>query len=225
MLFRSVIGTDNKKSFLKVKNIYKFISKGKINFCKPIEAELIKLFENTYRDVNIALANEFKNISDKYSADFKLALNYANKHPRVNIHNSGIGVGGHCIPVDPWFLINNKIKNSLIYLSRKINTNKTIQTLKVIEKKIQKINKNKKILIFGVTFKENVSDIRNSPAYLIAKKILDKYDNIKVYDPHNVKLNNISFKNLRKTKFEYVFILVKHNKLPKINTNKVEILS
>lgn len=219
-----MIGVENQKDYLKVKKIYQYISKGKKNYCSPIEAELTKLFENTYRDVNIALANEFYNISNKYLANFHTIKNFANKHPRVNIHNSGIGVGGHCIPVDPWFIIDNKKKNSLIYLSRIINTDKTIKTLKVIEKKIQKINKNKKILIYGITFKENVSDIRNSPAYLITKKILKKFDNINVYDPHNLKLNNISFKNLIKTKFEHVFILVKHDKLPKLRSNKVELL-
>ena len=189
-----IIGGIDKNSAIKCSKIFKiFNNKNFITDSRT--AELVKLTENSYRSVNIALANELSIISNKLNINFDELRKLSNLHPRVNLLKAGIGVGGHCIPIDPWFLVSKfKIKPNVIKSSLKQNINKT----NVIIKKILNENKNRKILIWGATYKENVTDTRNSPAAYIIKRLINAKMNIKIFD-NNVKDNDkfkISYKKL-----------------------------
>ena len=189
-----IIGGIDKNSAIKGSKIFKIFNNR--NFITDSRtAELVKLTENSYRSVNIALANELSIISNKLNINFDELRKLSNLHPRVNLLKAGIGVGGHCIPIDPWFLVSKfKIKPNVIKSSLKQNINKT----NVIIKKILNENKNRKILIWGATYKENVTDTRNSPAAYIIKRLINAKMNIKIFD-NNVKDNDkfkISYKKL-----------------------------
>jgi UDP-N-acetyl-D-mannosaminuronic acid dehydrogenase len=138
-------------------------------------AELSKLVENSYRDVNIAFANELSLISDKLDINVWELIKLANLHPRVNILKPGPGVGGHCIAVDPWFIVDSAPEESkLISTARLINDFKPEFVCKKIEQaasKTLKINSELKILSLGLSFKPNIDDLRESPAMTIAKQI------------------------------------------------------
>ena len=142
-------------------------------------AELVKLAENAYRDLNIAFANELSIISSKLGIDVNEVINFTNHHPRVNILRPGCGVGGHCIALDPWFLISQFPEDTqIMQMSRKVNTYKTEWTINEINNFIEKqkveIQNNPAIGVFGLTFKANVNDLRESPALKIAKELSKK---------------------------------------------------
>ena len=154
-----IIGGINNKSSNHAKKIYELFVKGSLKLTDCKTAEMCKLVENTYRDINIAYANELSMVSEKLKINVWKLIELSNLHPRVNILKPGPGVGGHCIAVDPWFLISqNKKMAKIIYTARKINDYKSKWVVKNIYKKLNKINlkKNyKKILIsfFGITYK------------------------------------------------------------------------
>src|SRR3989304_8820900 len=123
-----------------------------------------KLMENTYRDTNIAIANEFSRLADRFGVDVWEAISLANRHPRVKILNPGPGVGGHCISVDPWFFVEAAPElTPLILHARQVNDT---QPLFVVEKVRQAIGelKGRKIAALGLAYKANVDDLRESPA-------------------------------------------------------------
>ena len=138
-----IIGGLNSKSARKVSNFYKSFTKGSVYISDAKTAELCKLTENAFRDVNIAFANELSMISHNEGIDVLELIKLANKHPRVNILEPGCGVGGHCIPVDPWFIVNKDKENSkLIKTSRYVNDGKRDWIIKKIEKEAKNIIKN-----------------------------------------------------------------------------------
>lgn len=211
-----IIGSNSKYSIKKTKEIYKKFVKGKIIETNFEIAECSKLVENIYRDVNIALANELNLIFSKSGLDSRKIFQIANKHPRVNIHEHGIGVGGHCIPVDPYFLKNYN-KSKLIKMARNINDMTTTTYINKI-KKIINNNKSKRIILLGLTYKPDTIDFRNSPALKIFKS-LKNFNKIYAYDPFinnqilksNKLLNIQSFKNN-----DLLIPLVKHQVLKKL---------
>ena len=162
-----IIGGINTASTLLAKKIYSLISKN-IFLTNSLQAEISKLAENTYRLVNISLANEINEICINYNIKSKELFKITNLHPRVNFLKPGIGIGGHCIPIDPIFL-NEKKRLKSINASMDINRKITNRIVKKILENIQNKKKDK-ILCLGVTYKENVDDIRESPAI----KIIDK---------------------------------------------------
>ena len=179
---------------------------------------LQKLVENSFRDVNIAFANEVSILCEKYNVSYRKVIDLANKHPRVNILNPSIGVGGHCIPIDPWFLIENyKKKISLIRNARLVNKDKTkIVTKKIISKYNPSNVCKKNILILGLSYKANIADLRESPAIEIVRDLQRHLPaNFYINDPHltNFKIQNTKFcslsKGLKLSKF--VVILVGHD--------------
>ncbi len=152
-------------------------------------AEAVKLFENSYRDTMIAFANELDNICDDHGLNSRQIIDLANLHPRVSILNPGIGVGGHCIPVDPWFLINSvdSSKSTLLQAARVVNTSKTTSSgQKIIEWLSGMDEVFNEILVAGVAFKPDVADIRNSPALEIVKMLTEHNINVCICD-HLVK--------------------------------------
>jgi len=181
------IGADEPAIGEKVKELYSSFCKGEIVVTDIRSAEMSKVVENTYRDINIAFANELTKICRADNMDVYEIIRIANKHPRVNILQPGPGVGGHCISVDPWFLVGDYPDlTNLILTARKINSSMPEHVLKRIrdimrEHNIRDISK---VGLYGLTYKENVDDIRESPTL----QLLEKMDEhlafgVKVYDP------------------------------------------
>ena len=175
-----IIGGVNEKSSIKAKAFYKKFVNGDCIITNARTAELSKLVENAYRDVNIAFANELSILSEKLDINVWELISLANRHPRVNILQPGPGVGGHCIAVDPWFIVHSNPNDSKItHLARKVNDGKTQF---IIEKIINKADKFKKATIacMGLSYKPDIDDLRESPALYIAKTIKNKLENSEV---------------------------------------------
>ena len=156
-------------------NLYKSFVKGEIVLTDCRTAELNKLVENSYRDVNIAFANELSIICDELGINVWDLIEISNKHPRVDILQPGPGVGGHCIAVDPWFIVSSSPENSnLIRKAREVNDSKPPFVLEKVQKAILSLGKDIseiKIGCLGLSFKANVDDLRESPALQIALEI------------------------------------------------------
>ncbi|MCI5867760.1 MAG: nucleotide sugar dehydrogenase [Methanosphaera sp.] len=185
-----VVGGYNKESSDAAAELYSNITCGDIIKVKSItSAEMIKLMENTYRDVNIALSNEFAMICENIDVDAQEVISAANYHPRVNIHTPGAGVGGHCIPVDPYFLIQTAqkygTKASLIQQARNINNMMPQHVVDIVEQFKDNDKDNFTVAILGVAYKGNVDDIRESPSIDLIK-LLNEKDNITTvaHDPY-----------------------------------------
>lgn len=176
-----IVGGINHKSTTETIKFYKNFVKGEIFATDANTAEMAKLTENSFRDVNIAFANELSMLCDKLNINSLELIRLANRHPRVNILNPGPGVGGHCIAVDPWFIIHKDPKNAkIIKTAREVNIYKTkwvIKKIKNVALEFEKTNGVKPIIgCFGLAFKPNIDDLRESPALYIAEQLkLDGY--------------------------------------------------
>ncbi len=164
---------------------YKRFVRGECVTTTARAAEMTKLVENSYRDVNIAFANELSIISDDMGLDVWEVISLANRHPRVNILQPGPGVGGHCIAVDPWFIIHGSPENSpLIKTARNVNDGKIDHVLEQASKMIDE-NSAQNIACLGLAFKANIDDFRESPALKIAEKLAKRYGSkIKIIEPY-----------------------------------------
>ena len=167
-----VIGGINKESSQKAKDLYSSICEGEFFITNTSTAEMVKLSENAFRDVNIAFANELSMICDSINVNVNELINLSNKHPRVKILNPGCGVGGHCIAIDPWFIASQfPEKTPLIQQARDVNTKKTLWVLSKIKKLIQNFGEKNvsppTIGFLGLTYKPNIDDVRESPALKI----------------------------------------------------------
>uniref|UniRef100_A9A7Q3 UDP-N-acetyl-D-mannosamine dehydrogenase n=1 Tax=Methanococcus maripaludis (strain C6 / ATCC BAA-1332) TaxID=444158 RepID=A9A7Q3_METM6 len=180
-----IIGGINKKSAEMAKEIYKSFVEGKIYITDSNTAEMVKLMENTYRDINIALANEFAKICDEIGVNVWDAIKIANKHPRVNILNPGPGVGGHCISIDPWFIVEKTNNAKFIRAARELNDNMPAYVCKSVLSELNKLGiENPKISIFGATYKGNVEDTRESPSKNVIEILLKNGATVSTFDPH-----------------------------------------
>jgi UDP-N-acetyl-D-mannosaminuronic acid dehydrogenase len=179
-----VIGGIDEASAKRAAKIYEPFLQGDIYFTDLLSAELCKLMENTFRDVNVALANEFALIGEEMDVNMHHVIDIANNHPRVDILKPGIGVGGHCLPVDPWLL--NEVDpehTNLITTARRINDKMPSVTAKKIRRAVAQYD-NPKIVALGAAYKPNTDDQRNSPAQEVVESLLlDGYD-IHHYDRH-----------------------------------------
>lgn len=181
-----IIGGITSECTKKGKEIYGQFVQGELLETSASVAELSKLMENTYRDVNIALANELVKICDSLQIDALEVIKMANKHPRVNLHLPGPGVGGHCLAVDPYFIAAQAPDVSpLIQISRNINTSMP-QFVVDKCKSVLSRNSENKIVVMGLTYKGNIDDIRESPALEIYNMLKNSEENYNViaYDPH-----------------------------------------
>lgn len=182
------IGADSKEIGEKVKELYASFCKGEIVVTDIKTAEMTKVVENTFRDINIAFANELSRICRKDGMDVYEIIRIANKHPRVNILQPGPGVGGHCISVDPWFLVGDypEIVN-VIKAARVVNDGQPTFVLERLQQimKENNIDDLSKVGIYGLTYKENVDDIRESPTLQMLEIMgEEKANKVKVFDPH-----------------------------------------
>ncbi|KZE64088.1 UDP-N-acetyl-D-mannosamine dehydrogenase [Fictibacillus phosphorivorans] len=165
--------------------VYSTFVQGEIIKTNAKTAEMSKLMENTFRDVNIALANELAKVCNELEIDSLEVIQMANKHPRVNLHTPGPGVGGHCLAVDPYFIVAKAPETAkLINLSREINTSMPEYVVQNAEAMLEKTN-GKVVTVFGLTYKGNVDDIRESPAMEIYEMLKgnEMYE-VRAYDPH-----------------------------------------
>ena len=169
----------------RAKALYSCFCKGEIFTTDDKTAEMAKLTENASRDVAIAFANELSIVCDKFGIDVWELIKLANRHPRVNILSPGPGVGGHCIAVDPWFIISDaEAQTPLMKAARAVNDGKPDFVVEKV-KRAAKNFKNPSIACLGVTFKSNVNDVRESPAMEIVSKICDlNLGRVLVADPH-----------------------------------------
>lgn len=180
-----VVGGINEKSAQLVKKLYESFVEGEIFTSDATTAEMCKLMENTYRDVNIALANELAMLCEKLGVNAWDVIKFANKHPRVNIHMPGPGVGGHCIAVDPWFIVEKYPETArIITLSRNTNDGMPHYVFNRICELTANIEGKRKICILGVTYKPNVDDMRESPILELIELLKENGFDYVVVDPH-----------------------------------------
>lgn len=177
-----IIGASNAVAQQKVKTIYQSFVNGEVFLTDLTTAECIKLVENTSRDVGIAFANELAEISKELEVDVHEVIRLANRHPRVNVLTPGPGVGGHCIPIDPWFLVEGTKSGEFVRLARAINDKRpTIVADEAIE--LLKSVRGEKIGILGVAYKANVDDCRETPADAILQHFEQAGVVVKYHDP------------------------------------------
>lgn len=191
-------------------DLYRLFVKGNINLTDDITAEMCKLMENTYRDVNIALANELNDVCMAFNIDVKTAIELANLHPRVNLLSPGIGVGGHCLPIDPWFIHEVSPYNStLINAARHINDERPGKVAAQIRQYISG-NLSQKFLLLGKTYKPETTDIRESPAMEIYRILKSEGYYVSSYDS-KIDVEKDLFEEM--IDCTYVFVLVQHKKM------------
>lgn len=177
-----IIGCQNKQKGEEVRKLYSLFVTGQILITDIKTAEFVKCTENSFRAVNIAFANELAQICNEEKIDVNEVIKFCNMHPRVNILNPGPGVGGHCIPIDPWFLTGHKNqKISVIESSLLKNEEMPVFVLNRIKKIMNEhqISDFKKVGLYGISYKEDVDDVRNSPTLAL----LENESHFTVYDP------------------------------------------
>lgn len=180
-----IIGGVDTDSAKKAKQFYSNFVCGQIFTTSARVAEMTKLVENSFRDVNIAFANELATICDELGMEVWEVIELANKHPRVNVLKPGPGVGGHCIAVDPWFIVDAAPEQAkLIRMAREINDDRPKRVVAKIKEQSSKI-KNPVIACLGLAYKANIDDLRESPAMQIAADIAkQKLGKLMIVEPH-----------------------------------------
>ena len=228
-----VIGGIDESSTQAACNFYGSFIKGKLHKTNSRTAEMCKLTENSSRDVQIAFANELSIICEKIGVNVWELIELANKHPRVNILQPGSGVGGHCIAVDPWFIVSQSPKEAkLIKQAREVNDYKADWCIKQVRSVIQKFeseNRRKPIVAcMGLAFKPNIDDLRESPAKYIANMIMQDFDNeeLLIVEP-NLK-EHMVFKltdyNIACEKADIIVFLVAHKEFKQLKVNAHKII-
>ena len=221
-----VIGGVDKKSTKKAVNFYKEFIKGNLHETNARTAEMCKLVENSSRDVQIAFANELSLICDKADIDVWALINLANKHPRVNILQPGCGVGGHCIAVDPYFIVSEyPMESQIIGKAREINNYKSFWCAEKVQSaklEFELINGRKpSIALMGLAFKPNIDDLRESPAKYIAQKVLQNANNEEYFivEPNieEHKVFKITDPEIATEKADIIVFLVAHDEFKTLN--------
>lgn len=190
-----VIGGYDETSAQKAREIYASFVEGQIFLTDVTTAEMVKVIENTFRDVNIALANEVALLCEELGIDFGDVARLANRHPRVNVHTAGPGVGGHCISVDPWFLVDQFPDTArLIRLARERNDGMPAHATRRILAMLEGVQ-DPKVAVLGLAFKGNVDDMRESPALEVIHHLQEQGVRLSVHDPY-VKNSPIELESL-----------------------------
>mgnify|MGYP006075126475 CR=1 FL=1 len=222
-----IIGGLTSESTKKALDFYRSFVNGNILETDAKTAEMCKLAENSYRDLNIAFANELSMICDNQEINVWDLIKLANKHPRVNILQPGTGVGGHCISVDPWFIISQDTKNTkLIRSAREVNNYKTkwvIDKIKDIAVKyINKKGSKPKIACLGLAFKPDIDDLRESRALEVAETLLEEGYEIVAVEPNIQSHKNFSLLNLSDAieQSDIICVLVRHREFLNLEIKK-----
>jgi UDP-N-acetyl-D-mannosaminuronic acid dehydrogenase len=179
-----VIGGVDRLSAEAGRELYQVFVRGEIILTDATTAEMVKLMENTYRDTNIAIANEFARLADRFGIDVWEAIDIANRHPRVNILRPGPGVGGHCISVDPWFLVQAAPDLAgLVRASRLVNDGQPHYVFNLVQRAAGKLE-GCRIAALGLAYKPDVDDLRESPAIEIVRLLAEAGAKVAVYEPY-----------------------------------------
>lgn len=201
--------------------VYEAFVKGEIIKTNAKTAEMSKLMENTFRDVNIALANELAKVCHELEINALDVIEMANKHPRVNLHTPGPGVGGHCLAVDPYFIVAKAPETAkLIDLSRRVNTSMPEFVVEKINGLMDQVN-GKVVTLFGLTYKGNVDDIRESPSIEIYEMLQQQGNyEIRTFDPH--VSHDLVISNVEEAvdQSDLVVILTDHNEFKCLGADK-----
>ena len=213
-----IIGGITPEATIKTVEFYKTFVSGEVLSTDAKTAEMAKLTENSFRDTNIAFANELSILCDKFGIDVWELIKLTNRHPRVNVLQPSPGVGGHCIAVDPWFIVHAGGDDAkVIKTSREVNTYKTEWTIEKIKNKSlefeHEFGKKPKIACMGLAFKPNIDDLRESPALYITRKLIESKLDIIAVEP-----NIDTFDEFEITEYKYAIVnadiivfLVAHN--------------
>ena len=228
-----VIGGIDDASTQKAISFYRKYVKGELHGTNARTAEMCKLVENSSRDVQIAFANELSLICDKADINVWELINLANKHPRVNILQPGCGVGGHCIAVDPYFIVSDyPMESKIIGTAREVNNYKSFWCAEKIQnEKLQfelKHGRKPKSALMGLAFKPNIDDLRESPAKYIAQKVLQSSNN----EEHFIVEPNIESHSIYKLtdykeaieKADIIVFLVAHKEFNSVKISKGKII-
>lgn len=226
-----IIGGLDRRSAVRARELYASFAVGPMKLTTARVAELSKLVENTFRDVNVAFANELSLVCDELGIDVWSVIKLANLHPRVNILSPGPGVGGHCIPVDPWFIHQALPEQTpLIRTAREVNDRKPHILVARISKVAERFRE-PVIALLGLTYKPNVDDLRESPALEIAHELATKrLGKLMIVEPHldelPCRLGNypgIEMTDLARAvkAADVVVILVAHNQFRALNRGAV----
>lgn len=182
-----IVGGITSKAAERAKKLYAVFCQGEILLTDDVTAEMAKLVENSFRDVNIAFANELSVISDKLDIDVWELIRLANHHPRVNILQPGPGVGGHCIAVDPWFIVDADPENAkIIRTAREVNDAKPEWVVEKVLAAVRDAESTAEVAVLGLAFKANIDDLRESPSIQIAARLRAELigRRVNVVEPH-----------------------------------------
>lgn len=228
-----IIGGTTPEATKLAKQVYGSFCKGDLLETNAITAEMAKLTENSFRDVNIAFANELSLICDRFGIDVWELIELANHHPRVNILQPGPGVGGHCIAVDPWFIVSAAPDLArLIHTARQVNDSKPNWVVEQIREGVGG-QLNAEITILGLAFKANIDDLRESPALEIAKTVAAEFPQcrIRIVEPNIAELPRslANYRNAALTELQeglsaghVVVLLVDHDEFKVIQKAELE---
>lgn len=217
-----VIGGFDRPSAEAGRDLYGIFVRGEVVLTDATTAEMIKLMENTYRDVNLAVANEFSRLADRFGIDVWEAIQIANRHPRVRILNPGPGVGGHCISVDPWFLVEAAPDlTALIRTARQVNDSQPQFVLRLVQRAVGGNLSGRRIAALGLAYKEDVDDLRESPAIEIVHLLSGQGALVQAYEPMkpDAALDGIHMAACLEAALqdaEVLLLLVKHAPLRKL---------
>lgn len=216
-----VIGGVTPESAQAGAELYSVFVKGQVIQTDATTAEMVKIMENTTRDVNIAIANEFSRLAERFGVDVWEAISLANLHPRINILSPGPGVGGHCISVDPWFLVEAAPDLSqLIWNARKVNDLQPHFVFNLVQKAVGSV-KGKKIAVLGLAYKPDVDDLRESPAVEVASLLIDAGAYVHAFEPFKMDgLPSIRMSSSLEDAIqdaEAILLLVRHTQFREIN--------
>lgn len=227
------IGGVNGPSAEKTKDFYSRFVKGSLYKTDAKTAEMCKLAENSYRDVNIAFANEISLLCENFGIDPWELIELANRHPRVNILKPGPGVGGHCIAVDPWFLVSAARRDAkIIRTAREVNDSRPHIVVENLRKSLVKAP-NRAVAFFGCTYKADIGDVRESPALaIIAEAVLRRVvSDAYIVEPHIASLpetlaslRGVKLSSLKEAlaKSSAVVLLVDHKEFLNIGAKSLE---
>lgn len=212
-----VVGGLTSEATAAVSAFYKTFIRGSVLETDAKTAEMCKLTENSFRDINIAFANELSMICASEGIDVWNLIQLANRHPRVNILQPGAGVGGHCIAVDPWFIVaRNPERAQLIRTAREVNNHKTIWTTDQIKVAVAdasaRTGRQPKIACLGLAFKPDIDDLRESPAVLIAESLLSSGYDLVAVEPNIAAHDQFDLVSLDDAlrQADVLIVLVKH---------------
>ena len=207
-----VIGGVNSQSTKVVAAFYRTFVNGEILEAEAKTAEMCKLTENSFRDVNIAFANELSILCDNNGVDVWELIKLANHHPRVNILQPGTGVGGHCIAVDPWFIVFQDPDNSrIIKTAREINDSKPEWVVDKIKAAADSMT-TKKVACLGLAFKPDIDDLRESPAVRVVESLIEQGYDVFCVEPNINEHKKYNLIDIKKAiaEFDVIVLLVKH---------------